>query len=160
MVAAMFREVDVELESPVPRMDYADAMERFGTDRPDTRFALELRDAGPATLDSGFKVFQGAIDAGGVVRGLAVPGGAAASRKRIDESSRGRHHLITKRIVSSKHDSAATASTGTLKRTPCNVKRSPGCSATSVLGLAQGDFLGQFLRGSIRGLRMAGRWSK
>jgi aspartyl-tRNA synthetase len=58
------------LELPLPRLRYDEAMERFGTDRPDVRFRLELTDLGDALADTEFKVFRGAIDAGGAVRGL------------------------------------------------------------------------------------------
>mgnify|MGYP001765312869 CR=1 FL=1 len=84
LVAAMLREVGVEIETPLPRMSYAEAMDRFGTDRPDTRFGLEIRDAAPAVAGRGFAVFDAALAEGGVVRGIAVPGGGSASRKMLD----------------------------------------------------------------------------
>jgi aspartyl-tRNA synthetase len=84
LMQGMFREIGVEVTSPFPRMAYSEAMERFGTDRPDTRFGLELRPAGRAAEDSGFKVFDGALESGGVVKGIAVPGGGSASRKQLD----------------------------------------------------------------------------
>ena len=60
-------------------------MERFGTDRPDMRFGLELRRCGGGgTRSTGFRVFDGALEAGGAVRGIAVPGGGQASRKQLD----------------------------------------------------------------------------
>jgi aspartyl-tRNA synthetase len=83
-VVAMFGEIGVEPPRPFPRMAYAEAMDRFGTDRPDTRFALELRDGGEAAQGTGFAVFDNALESGGAVRGIAVPGGADASRKKID----------------------------------------------------------------------------
>ena len=61
-------------------MAYAEAVDRFGTDRPDTRFGLELRDAGSVAEGTGFKVFDNALATGGAVRGLAVPGAGGASR--------------------------------------------------------------------------------
>jgi aspartyl-tRNA synthetase len=84
LCVAMFRELGEEPVTPFNRMSYAEAMDRFGTDRPDTRFGLELQDAGELALDSGFRVFQAALDAGGTIRGLVVPGGGSASRKRLD----------------------------------------------------------------------------
>jgi len=84
LCVAMFREIGVELVTPFSRMSFAEAMDRFGTDRPDTRFGLELMDVGELGLDSGFRVFQAALDAGGTIRGLVVPGGGSASRKRLD----------------------------------------------------------------------------
>jgi aspartyl-tRNA synthetase len=70
--------------APFPRITYADCMERFGTDRPDLRYDLELRDLTNYVRDSEFQVFSGAIEAGGRVRGFAVPGGAELSRRDVD----------------------------------------------------------------------------
>ncbi len=84
LVVALFRAVEVEIRAPFPRMGYAEAIERYGTDRPDTRFGLEILDPGKAALGSGFRVFEDALAAGGVVRGIAIPGGAAATRKDLD----------------------------------------------------------------------------
>jgi aspartyl-tRNA synthetase len=69
---------------PFPRMTYAEAMERYGSDRPDTRFDLELTNVSDLFADSGFKVFSGAIANGGVVKALAIPNGdSAISNTRI-----------------------------------------------------------------------------
>jgi len=84
IMAEMFREIGVEIATPFPRMDYADAMERFGTDRPDTRFALELVDPGRSVCDTGFRVFDDVLSGDGAIRGIVVPGGATASRKDLD----------------------------------------------------------------------------
>ena len=84
LLVALFREIGVEKSSPFPRISYAEAVDRFGTDRPDTRFGMELRDAGETATGTGFAVFDGALAAGGAVRGIAVPGGAKATRKQID----------------------------------------------------------------------------
>ena len=74
----------VELPTPFPRLRYAEAMERYGSDKPDTRFAMELRDVADWARASDFRVFQQALEAGGRVMGLVVPGGAELSRKAID----------------------------------------------------------------------------
>jgi aspartyl-tRNA synthetase len=66
-------------------MRYAEAMERFGIDRPDLRFGLELFDATLVFADAAFEVTRAAIAEGGRVRGIRVPGGAALSRKQVDE---------------------------------------------------------------------------
>jgi aspartyl-tRNA synthetase len=84
IMAEMFREIGVEISRPFPRMDYAEAMERFGTDRPDTRFALELVDPGQSVCDTGFRVFDEVMSGDGAIRGIVVPGGATASRKDLD----------------------------------------------------------------------------
>ncbi len=72
------------LEGDFIRMPYAEAMERFGSDKPDLRFGYELTDLSDLLRGSGFKVFAGAVDAGGSVRGINVKGGAKFSRKEID----------------------------------------------------------------------------
>jgi aspartyl-tRNA synthetase len=86
LVKRIFTEVGgLTLERPFPRMPYDEAMARFGTDRPDTRFGLELRDVSAIFAKSAFKVFRGAVDGGGVVKAIVVPGGAEMSRKEIDD---------------------------------------------------------------------------
>ena len=84
MLARMFAEVGVEVPRPFPRLPYDEALERFGTDRPDTRFGLELRDPGGVAAGTGFRVFDNALAGGGAVRGIVVPGGGAATRKDLD----------------------------------------------------------------------------
>ncbi|MFO7783093.1 MAG: aspartate--tRNA ligase [Desulfatiglandales bacterium] len=70
---------------PFPRMSYREAMDRFGTDRPDTRFGLEIRDLTGPAAESSFQVFRQEIDAGGTVKAVTVPGGAGRfSRKDLD----------------------------------------------------------------------------
>ena len=71
-------------KTPVPRMTYADAMRRYGSDRPDTRFAMELVELTDALRGTSFNAFRSVIDAGGAVRALVVPGKADATRKDID----------------------------------------------------------------------------
>ncbi len=87
MMAAVWREVaGVELELPFPRLTFADAMARYGTDAPDTRFGLELADVSGAVAGSGFKVFAGVVARGGVVKGVNAKGaGNELSRKEIDD---------------------------------------------------------------------------
>jgi aspartyl-tRNA synthetase len=85
LVAHIFKTVKgVELPRPFPRLTYAEAMGRYGSDKPDTRYGLELVDVSDLMKDSGFKVFSGAIAAGGIVKILPVPGGnEAISNVRI-----------------------------------------------------------------------------
>ncbi|HET7655651.1 MAG TPA: aspartate--tRNA ligase, partial [Luteimonas sp.] len=86
LVRDVFREVmDVEL-GEFPRMTYAEAMRRYGSDKPDLRFELELVDVAARVKDCGFKVFSEWANAeGGRVAALRIPGGASLSRKQIDE---------------------------------------------------------------------------
>ncbi len=69
---------------PVRRMSYEEAMEKYGSDRPDLRFAMEHVDISDLAAKTDFKVFRGALDAGGVVKAIRVPGGASLSRKVTD----------------------------------------------------------------------------
>jgi aspartyl-tRNA synthetase len=87
LAVTLFREVlAVELPQPFPRMSYADAMRRYGSDKPDLRVTLELVDVADLVQDCDFKVFSGpAKDPGGRVAALCVPGGGALTRKEIDE---------------------------------------------------------------------------
>ncbi len=72
------------LETPFPRMTWSEAMERFGTDKPDLRIPWELEDFSDALTGIGFNIFDGAVEAGGRVRGLVVPGGGELSRSARD----------------------------------------------------------------------------
>ena len=88
MVTAVSREVIPErpiLATPFPRLTYEEALERFGSDKPDLRFGLELCDLTDAVRTVDFRVFADPVAAGGRVRGLVAPGCAAYSRKQIDE---------------------------------------------------------------------------
>ena len=76
----------LKIETPFRRLPYTEAMSRYGSDKPDTRFGLELVDLGDVLNRCSFKVFAGVLDGGGSVRGINVKGGAAAlSRKEIDK---------------------------------------------------------------------------
>jgi aspartyl-tRNA synthetase len=72
------------LQNPFPRLPYSEAMLRYGSDKPDLRFSLEIADVTDIVADSQFGVFSGAVERGGVVRGIAVPGQAGASRGQTD----------------------------------------------------------------------------
>ena len=74
-----------DIETPIQRMTYKEAMERFGSDKPDLRFGFELKNLSELVKDCSFRVFKGAVDNGGSVRGINVKGGAARfSRKEVD----------------------------------------------------------------------------
>ncbi len=84
-VQRMFKTgIDVDISLPIPRMTYQEAMDRFGIDRPDTRFGLELRDVTDLMRTSDFAVFRGAVEQGGVVKCIPVPGGESLTRKVMD----------------------------------------------------------------------------
>ncbi|WP_199249138.1 aspartate--tRNA ligase [[Phormidium] sp. ETS-05] len=85
LISHVFKTIKgIDIPLPLPRLTYAEAMDRYGTDRPDTRYGLELVDVSDLVKDSGFKVFSGAIAAGGIVKVLPIPeGNAAISNVRI-----------------------------------------------------------------------------
>ncbi|NER03973.1 MAG: aspartate--tRNA ligase [Okeania sp. SIO3C4] len=85
LVGYIFEKVKgVDLPLPFPRLTYAEAMDRYGSDKPDIRFGLELVNVSDLVKDSGFKVFSGAVAAGGIVKVLPIPGGNdAISNVRI-----------------------------------------------------------------------------
>jgi aspartyl-tRNA synthetase len=85
LFARVFKLIDVELPVPFPRLSYAEAVERYGSDKPDLRFNMELRDLTPALAGTIFLPFANALEAGGKVKGLVVKNGASYSRKTLDE---------------------------------------------------------------------------
>ena len=85
LLAKIFKEIlDVEIELPIQRMTWQEAMDRFGSDKPDLRFGMELIDVTEVVRGCEFGVFQNAIEAGGTVRGLNVSGQGDLGRKNID----------------------------------------------------------------------------
>ena len=86
MIRYVFKEaMDVELPAPFPRMTYAEAMRRYGSDKPDLRVTLELTDVTDAVQDVAFKVFSGPATSGGRVAAMRVPGGNTLTRGEIDD---------------------------------------------------------------------------
>jgi aspartyl-tRNA synthetase len=85
LVQTLWREGGHEVALPFPRMKYADAMERYGSDKPDLRFGLEIVDYTEAFREADFSITRDAVAKGGRVRGIRVPHGASLSRKQVDE---------------------------------------------------------------------------
>ena len=82
----VFKEaINVDIQLPLPRMPWQEAMDRFGSDKPDTRFGMELQDVSDVVKGCGFSVFTSALEAGGSVRGINVEGQGAMPRKKIDK---------------------------------------------------------------------------
>jgi aspartyl-tRNA synthetase len=130
LIGALWREGGHEIPERFARMTYAEAMERFGIDRPDLRYGLELRDVTDVFRGTEFSVTTNAIAAGGRVRGIVVPGGAALSRKQVDE-------------LEAVARSAGAAGLLRLKRVNGTLEgpaaRFLGPDAMDRLGLAEGD---------------------
>ena len=85
LIRALWKEGGGEMPTEVRRMSYADAMERYGIDRPDLRYGLEIEDVSAVFRDTEFVVTRNALASGGRVRGIRIPGGAVLSRKQVDE---------------------------------------------------------------------------
>ena len=86
LLAKLFKDVlGVEVALPIPRMTWQEAMDRYGSDKPDTRFGMELTDVTEVVKDCEFVVFKGAIENGGTVRGINAKGQGGMARKKIDK---------------------------------------------------------------------------
>jgi aspartyl-tRNA synthetase len=85
MFVEMLGSVGIEVRAPFRRMTYDEAMARYGSDKPDLRFGLEIADLSELVRGSGYGIFEKTLSAGGVVRAIAVPGLASASRKEVDD---------------------------------------------------------------------------
>lgn len=86
LLAEVFQEsIGVQVPLPIPRMTWQEAMDRFGSDKPDTRFGMELKDVSEIVKECGFGVFTGALANGGSVRGINAKGQASMPRKKIDK---------------------------------------------------------------------------
>ncbi len=87
LIQRLFKDVlDIDIPVPLPRMTYADAMQRFGSDKPDTRFGMEIKDISELVRDCDFGVFSSAVQSGGSVRGIVAENAAATlTRKEIDK---------------------------------------------------------------------------
>ena len=81
----VFQLIDVHLPAPFQRLTYAEAMNRYGSDKPDLRFEMELQDLSPTLTDTTFAPFASTLEGGGLIKGIAVKGGAHFSRKVLDE---------------------------------------------------------------------------
>ncbi len=85
LLKRLFKEIlDIDIQLPIQRMTWQEAMDRFGSDKPDMRFGMELKNVSEVVKDCGFSVFTDALEAGGSVRGINAEGQAAMPRKKID----------------------------------------------------------------------------
>jgi len=103
LMAELFDKVlQIKLNLPFPRLTYTEAMNRYGCDKPDTRFGLELCDLTSVLANSNFQVFSSALASGGVIKAIAIPGSAEFSRKQQDELIEIAKHLGGKGIAFAK----------------------------------------------------------
>ena len=85
LLQKLFKEIlDIDIELPIQRMTWQEAMDRFGSDKPDLRFGMELTDVSEVVAGCGFGVFTGALENGGSVRGINAKGQGSMPRKKID----------------------------------------------------------------------------
>ena len=85
LLQRMFKLIDVDVQLPIQRITWQEAMDRFGSDKPDTRFGMELQDVTEVVKNCGFGVFTGAIENGGSLRGINAKGQGSMPRKKIDK---------------------------------------------------------------------------
>ncbi|HON56537.1 MAG TPA: aspartate--tRNA ligase [bacterium] len=86
MLYKIFKEIrGIEISLPIRKMDYFEAMDKYGCDKPDLRFGLELKEITDLAADSDFQVFKNVVQSGGIIKGITVPNGASLSRKEIDD---------------------------------------------------------------------------
>ncbi|MBM4306576.1 MAG: aspartate--tRNA ligase [Deltaproteobacteria bacterium] len=103
LMVHLFKEVlGMDLKTPFPILSYDEAMERYGLDKPDIRFGLELRDLSKILKDSTFKVFQDALNSGGIIKAINVKGGATFSRKEIEDLTHFVYDYGAKGLISAK----------------------------------------------------------
>jgi aspartyl-tRNA synthetase len=139
-LAACFKEIGVDIPRPFKRMPYAEAMAKYGNDKPDLRFGLEIQDFGPLFTDSPFGIFKEAVAHGGTVRGFVIPGAAKFSRREVDDlveqaKQLGAAGLIYARYTAEGVQASAKAigEEGTRK-----VLEAAGCGKEDLLVLASG----------------------
>jgi aspartyl-tRNA synthetase len=109
---------DLSVPAPFPRLTYAESMRRFGTDKPDLRYGLELVEFTDLARGTEFAVFRGAVDSNGSIEGIRVPGGASFSRKEIDALTETVKGLGAKGLVSIAYTEALDRITEDSVRSP------------------------------------------
>jgi aspartyl-tRNA synthetase len=114
-IEAVFAEAGIPVPRPFPRLAYAEAMARYGSDKPDLRFGMPIVELGGACGDTAFMPFRQALDGGGAVRGLVVPGAAAWSRREIDELAEQARQLGASGLVWIRRSPEGTLQSAALK---------------------------------------------
>jgi aspartyl-tRNA synthetase len=140
---------------PFPRFTYREAIDRFGSDKPDVRYGMELRDIGPVVEGSGFRVFDDALAAGGRVVAMAVPGMADASRSQIDELTEIARRAGAKGLVHLSVEGTGAVSSPILKflgegRAEQLVAAAGAAPGDLVLAVADRDVVAQQALGRLR----------
>ena len=142
-------------QSPFPRFSYRDAIDRYGSDKPDVRFGLELSDLGEVVAGSGFGVFDSVVESGGRVFGMAVPGLAGASRSQLDDLTALAKKAGAKGLVHLSVGSEGAVSSPILKfvgesRAEQIVESAGASPGDLVLAIADADIVAQRVLGELR----------
>ncbi len=123
LMEEIFRGAGLDILGPYPRLSYREAMDRFGSDKPDVRFGLEIRDLTGSLAHSPFRVFSDTAQKGGVIRAFLVPGGGAWSRQRVD------HLVDAAKTLGSKGLIWIKATGGTIQSSVLKHLTEEGCRA-------------------------------
>jgi aspartyl-tRNA synthetase len=134
LMVELARLIDVKVDPPFPRLSYGEAMRRYGSDKPDTRFAMELTDLSQSLAETEFIPYRTALDAGGQVKAINVKGGAKYSRKQLDELT-----SIAKRFGAGGLAWIKTAESGEMTS---SLAKAFGAEKVSELALAAGSAAG------------------
>jgi aspartyl-tRNA synthetase len=145
LYTGMVRELrpDLNLATPFPRLTYAESMRRFGTDKPDLRYGLELTDFTELVRNTEFAVFRGAVESGGSVEGICVPGGASFSRREIDELTETVKTMGARGLVSIAFEAEPRSATEDQIRSP--VLKFLGLELTQAIGMNAGATAGDLV---------------
>jgi len=134
-VQAAFAAGGVEIQRPFPRLTYQTAMERYGTDKPDLRYGLAMEDLTAALGASGFNAFQQAAQSGGRIIGLRVSGGAALTRKQLDELNDVAAKAGAKGVLTVRMEASGERKSSLMKF----LSEKEWAAVDGVLGLQRGD---------------------
>lgn len=134
-VQAAFAAGGIAIQRPFPRLTYQTAMERYGTDKPDLRYDLAMVDLTTAGGESGFNAFRQAAESGGRIMGLRVPGGAALTRKQLDELNDVAAKAGAKGVLSVRIEESGERKSSLMKF----LKDEEWAAMDTVLGLQRGD---------------------
>jgi aspartyl-tRNA synthetase len=139
-LAACFRQIGVEIERPFRRMPYAEAIARYGSDKPDLRFGMEIQDFGPAFATSRFGIFREAVEHGGTVRGFVILGAGSYSRRELDQLVDQARQLGAGGLVYARHtaDGVKPSAKDIGEETTRQVLTQAGATPTDLLVLASG----------------------
>ena len=134
---------DLHVQTPFPRLTYAEAMRRYGSDKPDIRYGMELSDFTELVRGTEFAVFRGAVESGGSVEGLCVTGGASFSRREIDDLTETVKMMGSRGLVSIAFEAEPRVATEEQIRSP--VLKFLGLELTRAIGIQAGAQAGDLV---------------